>query len=196
MLASLAREHRLTVTRAVAVNVKPGCSFGSEDQIALYEELRVLPHFSRRPQDVCGSTAPSCQGVVPPPLDPPAQRLTVASPVRGAFLLPRHPHDRGDFALPWTPSNRGSFRAPPVPPSTSTWQPAQAIETRGRLVPPSRKSNATRCRTEKRSFARILRSEIDAHTGSTLTLSQEKRSQYRWYIPYATAVGFAAYVWA
>ena len=58
----------------------------------------------------------SCQGRVPPPVEPPAQRLAVVSPVRGAFLLPQHPHDRGDFALPWPPSNRAELPRSPCTP--------------------------------------------------------------------------------
>lgn len=58
----------------------------------------------------------SCQGCVPPPVEPPAQRLAVVSPVRRAFLLPRHPHDRGDLALPWPPSNRAELSRSPCTP--------------------------------------------------------------------------------
>ena len=75
----------------------------------------VLPRAKPR-----GSTkaAQSCQGCVPPPVEPPAQRLVVASPVRGAFLLPRHPHDQGATSLSPldTPSNRAELSRSPCTP--------------------------------------------------------------------------------
>lgn len=99
------------------------------------KRLALAVGVGRVPQDVLCTTSRTIlpKGGVPPPvgyplhgadaassLSAPLQRVAVASPVRGAFLLPRHPHDQRSFSRSLgTHRAGGDFRAPPCIPHRS-----------------------------------------------------------------------------
>ncbi len=99
--------------------------------------------------------APSCQRVRAAPCwIPPAQRLAVVSPVRGAFLLPRHPHDQGRLRSPLEPIEQGrDFGSLPCTPHRPTHAGWIAIRLRWKLRRTGRGAFAPPRTPRARAFA-------------------------------------------